>query len=121
MMPEQRLDELAGVDWMVPAKHGTYLYQKKSQSGDAKLESVNYWTCRIPDLITRDGGDVANGLKSYETISGEEWDVVAGADHGQGAWRSYIKFFTKDTKWRCEQADTAKKQRSSDQIRNGDF
>ncbi len=129
MVPEQRLDELAGVDRMVPAKHGTYLYRKK---GDAKPESVNYWMCSIPDLISRevelmlelqirDGVDVANGLKSYETISGEGWDVVAGADHGQGAWRSYIKFFTEDTKWRREQADKAKNQRSSGQIRNGGY
>ena len=75
MVPEQRLDDLAGVDRMVPAKHGTYLYRKKSQSGDAKPESVNYWMCSIPDLISRevklmlelqirDGTDVANGLKS---------------------------------------------------------
>ncbi len=73
------------------------------------------------ELQIRDGVDVANGLKSYETISGEEWDVVAGADHGQGAWRSYIKFFTEDTKWRREQADKAKNQRSSGQIRNGGY
>jgi hypothetical protein len=72
-------------------------------------------------LQIRDGVDVANALKSHETISGEGWNVVAGADHGQGAWRSYIKFFTKDTKWHCEQADKAKKDRSSDQLRNGGY
>jgi hypothetical protein len=42
LLPEQRLDKLTGVDRMVPAKHGTYLNQKKSQSGEAKPESVNY-------------------------------------------------------------------------------
>jgi hypothetical protein len=88
MVPEQRLDKLAGVDRMVSAKHGTYFYRNKSQPGDAKPESVNYWTlCSMPDLITRkvelmlelqiiDSVDVANGLNSYETISGEGWDVV---------------------------------------------
>jgi hypothetical protein len=60
------------------------------------------------ELQIRDGVDVANWLKSYKTISGEERDVVAGADHGQGAWGSYIKLFTKGTKWRREQADKAR-------------
>jgi hypothetical protein len=73
------------------------------------------------ELQIRDGVGVANGLKSYDSTSGEGWDVVAGADHGQGAWRSYIKFFTEDTKWRCEQVDVAKEQRSSNQIRNGGY
>jgi hypothetical protein len=55
MVPEQRLDKLAGVDWMVPARYGMYLYQKKSQQpGDAKPESVNYWICSIPYLIRRE-------------------------------------------------------------------
>jgi hypothetical protein len=120
MVPEQRLDELAGVDRMVPAIHGRSLNWKKSQPCNAKLESVKYWICSIPNLISREadlilkveireGVDVANGLNSYETISGEGWDVVADLDHGQGAWRSYIKFFTKDAKWQGEQAGKSKK------------
>jgi hypothetical protein len=138
MVPERSIDALAGVDRMVPAEHGTYSYRKKSgkktnnDGNDERPESINYWTCSIPDLISRevelmlelqirDGVNVADGLKSYETISGQGWDVVAGADHGQGAWRSYIKFFTKDSKWRREQADKAKMQMSADQIRNGGY
>jgi hypothetical protein len=132
MVPEQRLDLLAGVDRMVSAKHGTYLNWKKSQPGNAKLESVKYWACSIPNLISReatlmlelqirDRVDVTNGLKSYETISGEGWGVVAGVNHGKGAWQSYIKFFTEDTKWHHEQADKAKKQRSSYQIQHGSY
>jgi hypothetical protein len=74
MVPEQRLDKLAGVDgWCLQNMACT------AQPGDAKLESVNYWTCSIPDLITRevelmlelqirDGVDVANGLKSYSQV-----------------------------------------------------
>jgi hypothetical protein len=55
IVPEQWLDELSpGVDQMVPPKHDTYLYWKTVQSDDAKPESVNYWMCTIPNLISRE-------------------------------------------------------------------
>jgi hypothetical protein len=41
----------------------------------------------MQELQIREGVDVANGLNNYETVSGKGWDMVASANHGQGAWR----------------------------------
>lgn len=81
--------------YYVPTSYGNYKYYKNGDKSQ-KPEKCSFW-CRDPSLV------VANELTRMleyldpnlvSTLTSGTCTLVAGADQGQGAWRSWIKIYT---------------------------
>ena len=116
MIPETTVRQM-GVGY-VPPEFGIYNYLK---TPSAKPEKCNYWTRSLPallkqstqQLLQEQGGKRSatssayknHTLQSYHIGNKLGWELIIGADHGKGAWRSVVKFYHPDYPTRRDQKE----------------
>jgi hypothetical protein len=100
-IPEKKLS-FDSEYYKVPIFFGEYKYYKDNDTSQ-KAEKCNYW-CRDCTLVVSkelerlvdytNDLDVINRFSSISSATNGGMNIVAGADQGQGAWRSWIKITT---------------------------
>jgi hypothetical protein len=94
-IPEQQISKDCE-NYYVPTSYGEYKYYKKGDRSQ-KPERCSYW-CRDASIVvakelerlldySNDHLKTTNKLNSIASGC----TIIAGADHGQGAWRSWLK------------------------------
>jgi hypothetical protein len=97
-VPEQKICRDCET-YYVPAVHGEFKYYKKGDWSQ-KPERCSYW-CRDASIVV---SKELERLLDYSVDNSESFSqinsiaslctLIAGADHGQGAWRSWLKIST---------------------------
>ena len=119
MIPETTVRQM-GVGY-VPPEFGIYNYQKTPST---KPEKCNYWTRSLPTLLKQSTEQLLqeqcgkrsatsaayknHTLKPYLIGNKLGWELIVGADHGKGAWRSVVKVYHADYPTRRAQEEERK-------------
>ena len=98
IIPEKKVQSMGA--GYVKAEFGTYNFYK---TPTAKPEKCNYWTRCLPTLLLHStkhlleqGTACKNHLMPYKIGSKLGWEIIIGADHGKGSWRSVAKVYHSD-------------------------
>ena len=117
IVPEKKIRSL-GDNYIKPT-FGHYNYKKKNSKKES--ERCDYWTVDIAEyicaeiekLISKEGDE----FNSYEMPGGRRgWEIVFGADHGKGSWKSVVKLFYRSYKHRKERIESSKTNWTSDSM-----
>jgi hypothetical protein len=85
--------------YQVPTTFGSFKYYKDGGKSQ-KAEKCSYWSRDASLVVSKELERVLDYTKDYNVISrfsslaSSGLTIVAGADQGQGAWRSWIKINT---------------------------
>ena len=119
IIPQSKVQEI-GSGYVRP-EFGIYYFRKTATT---KPERCNYWTRCLPQLLQQStqqlleehGGKRLvksttcknHPLKAYQIGTKVGWELIVGADHGKGAWRSVVKVYYSDYEERRAQAEASK-------------
>ena len=121
MIPETNIQNM-GSGYVKP-DFGIYYFRKGTT---VKPEKCQYWTRCLPDLLLlstkhllEESGkrsEISSACKNHNLplspfVTGRNklgWELIVGADHGKGSWRSVIKVYHTDYTFRRAQEDARK-------------